>query len=231
MGYATELVTENRNNDCIQAFYNNLFPGVPCRLLLRHQGDRFLDKSKLHGEVDNIYIIGFVNEGWDRIIFENAFSAQLDAEGVKSRPSHSYSPGYAEVERETTFDKIRSSGCDSVLLTRVVDQRTKAIFTTKGRSSNYSAKKFNGKETDYSLFPYDSLRINSNSSGIRITPKSSPTGTSFIIVTVESLLYDQQTETLIWSTRMETSLDSNKQEMMQKLAEETVRNLKVDGLI
>ena len=148
------------------------------------------------GKVDNIYIIGFVNEGWDRIIFENAFSARLDAEGVKSRPSHSYSPGYAEVERETTFDKIRSSGCDSVLLTRVVDQRTKAIFTTKRRSSNYSAKKFNGKETDYSLFPYDSLRINSNSSGIRITPKSSPTGTSFIVVTVESLLYDQKTETV-----------------------------------
>ena len=183
------------------------------------------------GKVDNIYIIGFVNKGWDRIIFENALSARLGEEGVKSRPGYSYSPGYDEIERETILEKIRSSGCDSVLLTRVVDQRTKANFTTKSSSSLYSRKKFNSKETDYSLFPYDSLRINSYSSGVRAVPKLSPSGTSFVVLTVESFLYNQKTEKLIWSTRMETDLEGNKQEMMQKLAEETVRSLKADGFI
>ena len=183
------------------------------------------------GKVQKIYIIGFVNEYWDRIVYENAFSAQLDKEGVKSRASHSYSAGYDEVERETILEKIRSSGCDSVLLTRVVGQRTKANFTTKGRSGLYSQKAFNGKEIDFSRYPYDSLRIQSKSSGVRPVPKLSPTGTSFIVLTVESLLYDPKTEKLIWSTRMETPLKSNRQELMNKLAEETIETLKRDGFI
>jgi len=181
-------------------------------------------------EVGNIYIIGFVNEGWDRIFFENALSARLNEEGVKSRASYSYSSGYEEIERETILEKISSSGCDSVLLTRVAGQRTEAIFTTKGRSGRYSTKVFNSKETDYSLFPYDSLRINSYSSGVRPVPNSSK-ATSFVVLTVESLLYDQKTKELIWSTRMETDLEGNKQVMMQKLAEEIVGNLKAEGLI
>ena len=33
------------------------------------------------GKVKNIYIIGFVNEGWDRMLYENAFSAQTGRRG------------------------------------------------------------------------------------------------------------------------------------------------------
>ena len=192
--------------------------------------DSWSDQSHQE-ELRNIFIIGFVNESWDRMLYENTFSARLTEEKIDSTPSHLYALRYDEVERETILENIRSSGCDSVLLTRVVGQRTKANFTTKGRSGLYSQKDFNGKEIDFSRYPYDSLRIQSKSSGVRPVPKLSPTGTSFIVLTVESLLYDPKTEKLIWSTRIETPLKSNRQELMNKLAEETIETLKRDGFI
>ena len=193
--------------------------------------DSWSDQSH-QGGFKNIFIIGFVNESWDRMLYENTFAARLTEEKIDSTPSHLYALRYDEVERETILENIRSSGCDSVLLTRVVGQRTRAFFANKSRTAGvYSRKQFNSKETDYSLFPYDSLRINSYSSGVRPAPKLSPTGTSFIVLTVESLLYDPKTEELIWSTRMETPLESNRQELMNKLAEETIETLKRDGFI
>ena len=192
--------------------------------------DSWSDQSHA-GEVKNVFIIGFVNQGSDRMLYESIFSARLAEEGIDSQPSHSYALRYDEVERETILQKIRSSGCDAVLLTRVVDQRTRALFANKSRTALvYSQKPLNGKEIDYSLYPIDSLRINAKSSGIRVNPKAKE-GTSSVILKVESLLYDPKTEKLIWSSLMETNFASNKQKLMQKLAEETVKNLKADGLL
>lgn len=192
--------------------------------------DSWSDQSHA-GEVKNVFIIGFVNAGSDRMLYESIFSARLAEEGIDSKPSHSYALRYDEVERETILQKIRSSGCDAVLLTRVVDQRTKAFFADKNRTAAvYSQKPLNGKEIDYSLYPIDSVRRNAKSSGILVTPKSQQ-GTSYVVLTVESFLYDPKTEQLIWSSTMETNLARNKQKMMKKLTEETVKSLKADGLI
>lgn len=192
--------------------------------------DSWSDQSHT-GEVKNVFIIGFVNQGSDRMLYESIFSARLAEEGIGSKPSHTYALHYDEIERESILEKIRSSGCDAVLLTRVVDQRTKAFFANTDRTPLvYSQKPLNGKEIDYSLYPYDSLRINAKSSGIRVQPKTNQ-GASFIIVKVESLLYDPQTEQLIWSSTMEANLAGNKQKMMQELTEETVKNLKAKGFI
>lgn len=191
--------------------------------------DSWSDQSHL-GDVKNVFIIGFVNQGSDRMLYESIFSARLAAEGIDSKPSHVYALRYDEVERETILDKIRTSGCDAVLLTRVLGQRSKGIFTTKGRSGLYAPKVLNGKETDYSLYPYDSLRVDSNTYGFRNVPNLTPTGTSFVVLKVESLLYDPKTKKMIWSSRMETNLASNKEKMMQKLAEETIKTLKADGI-
>jgi hypothetical protein len=182
------------------------------------------------GKVKNIFIVGDVNDDWTRILFENALAEKLAEEGIDSRPSHSYSPRFDEIGLETIPEKISSSGCDSIFLARVVGQRTKASFTTKVLANNYSSKFSKGEETDYSLFPRDSLRISSESSGARVTSRP-PSSTSFVVQSFELLLYDRQTEKLIWSTLMEIDLGSNRQEMIQKIVEVAVRSLKTEGLI
>jgi len=166
------------------------------------------------------------------MLYENTFSARLAEEKIDSRPSHLYALRYDEVERETILEKIRSSGCDAVLLTRVVGQRTRAHFASTSRigTHSYSSRLSEGEQIDFSRFPLDSLRISNESSGVRITPVPQ-TGTSFVVLTVESLLYDPKTEKLIWSTLMETELKNNRQEIMQNLAEETLRSLRAEGLI
>ncbi len=119
------------------AFRHFLFISLLGFLLASCSSTRVVDSwsNQSHaGEFKNIFIIGFVNEGSDRMLYESIFSARLAEEGIDSRPSHSYALRYDEIERETILEKIRSSGCDAVLLTRVVGQRTKAHFTTKSRT-------------------------------------------------------------------------------------------------
>ena len=185
------------------------------------------------GEFKNIFIIGFVNAGSDRMLYENIFSVRLAEEGIDSSPSHAYALRFDEIEHETILQKISSSGCDAVILTRVVDQRTKAHFNSASQigTRNYYSNLAEGEQIDFSAFPrYDSMRIGSKTSGVK-TIQNPRAGRSFDILTVESLLYDTKTQKLIWSTRMETDIRSNSQETMQNLAEETVQSLKAEGFI
>ena len=217
------------------AFRHILFISLLTLISTSCTGTRVVESwsSQSHaGEFKNIFIIGFVNEGSDRMLYESIFSVRLAEEGIDSRTSHTYAIRFDEIEQETILEKISSCGCDAVLLTRVVGQRNKAHFdpTSGIGTRNYSPRLTEGEQVDFSRLPLDSLRIKNKTSGFRITPIP-PTGTSFDVLTVESLLYDTKTEELIWSTRMETDIQSNRQETMQNLAEEAVRSLKAEGLI
>ena len=55
--------------------------------------------------------------------------------------------------------------------------------------------------------------------------------TNLVVLTIESVLYDLQTEELIWSARMETGLESDLEGMMKKFVDQSVKELKKDGII
>jgi len=182
------------------------------------------------GKVKNIFIIGLVNDSWTRILFEQTLATKLAEEGIDSQVSYSYSPQFDEIGSETIPEKIGSSVCDSIFLTRVVGQRNKATFTTKVLANNYTSTLSKGEENDFSLFPRDSLRTSSEISGAKVTSRP-PRSTRFAVQIVKLLLYDRQTEKLIWSTLMELDLGSDRQKMIQKIVEVTIRSLKTEGLI
>ena len=57
------------------------------------------------------------------------------------------------------------------------------------------------------------------------------TTTEFVILTVESVLYDLKTEEMIWLAQLETVLEGNIEKMMQDYAEIVVEDLKEKKLI
>ena len=58
-----------------------------------------------------------------------------------------------------------------------------------------------------------------------------PSNVSAVILTVESVLYDLQTEELIWAARFETRFEGNMEGMVRKFVDEVVRDLRGQGLI
>jgi hypothetical protein len=58
-----------------------------------------------------------------------------------------------------------------------------------------------------------------------------PSKKDLVILTVESVLYDLQTEELIWSAQLETILQGNFENMVQTFVDEVTRDLKTKGLI
>ena len=88
------------------------------------------------GKIKNVYIIGIAKNDLNRMMFENNFIRRLTEEGVKSTPSYPDLPRGMEAEKDSIIRMMRANNSDSVLLTRVTGQETKATFTSGSRSSN-----------------------------------------------------------------------------------------------
>ncbi len=119
---------------------------------------------------------------------------------------------------------------DSVLLTRVIDQRTKATFTSGGRGYQYVPGPSFREAQVYERLPYYNNWSSYYSSGYQVVTQA-PTVTKLVVLNVESVLYDLKTEELIWSARMETDLETNLEDMMKKFVDEAVKDLKAKGFI
>jgi hypothetical protein len=58
-----------------------------------------------------------------------------------------------------------------------------------------------------------------------------PAKADSVVLMVESVLYDLQTEELIWSAQLEMRLQENFESMVQTFVAELTRDLKVKGLV
>ena len=85
-------------------------------------------------KISNLYIIGISKDETRRRIFEDTFSRQLASQGVKSFPSYRDLPNNQEQDREIIIQRMKEEGCDSVLITQLIDTRKETV-TSPGRVS------------------------------------------------------------------------------------------------
>jgi len=187
------------------------------------------------GKIENVYIIGIAKNDLNRMMFENNFKRRLTEEGVKSTQSYPDLPRGMEAEKDSIIRMMRANNSDSVLLTRVTGQETKATFTSGSRTTTqYSFGQgpgYSGSQANERLgLPYYINWHSYYSAGYRAVPAQRSV-TKLVVLYVESVLYDLQTEELIWSARMETGLESDLDGMMKKFVDQAVKELKVKGFI
>ena len=183
------------------------------------------------GKIKNVYIIAIAKNELNRMIFEDRFENRLISEGVKAIASFKDLPTNNEADKETIIKKMSANNCDSVLLTRVISQRTKSSIGSSRGYYVYSPGPYSGDgprirkvKTDYASnwsSYYQQGRMN-------YVP---PSKVSAVILTVESVLYDLQTEELIWSAQLETHFEGNMEGMVRKFVDEVTKDLKGKGLI
>ena len=176
------------------------------------------------GQVKNVYIIGIAKNETTRRIFEDAFSGHLGTSGVRTVSSYKDLPNSEEATREDIIKGMTDEGCDSVLLTKLVGQRQETV-TTPGRVSGYSSGPYYGNRGGYynNWGSYYGRRHE-----VIYEP---PTSTEFTILTVESVLYDLQTEKMIWSGQLETVVEQNIEKNIQDFVIEVSKDMADKGII
>lgn len=183
------------------------------------------------GQAKNVYIIGIAKNDHNQMVFENTLANQLGNEGVKVVSSYTDIPVNQKANRNMIIKRMTENDCDSVLLTRLIGQKTTSTVTSRRRGAyRYSPGPYYGGRGDYRRPKYYNNWGSYYSSSYGVV-RLQPTVTTFVTLTVESVLYDLHTEELIWSARLETDLEKNIEKMIQKYVNEVVKDLKVKGLI
>lgn len=175
-------------------------------------------------EVKNVYIIGIAKNETTRRIFEDAFNGQLGKNGVKAVASYKDLPNSEEATREDIIKGMKKEGCDAVLLTKLVGQRKETV-TTPGRVSGYSSGPYYGNRGGYynSWGSYYGRRTE-----VIYEP---PTSTEFTILTIESVMYDLQSEKMIWSGQLETVVEENIEKNVEDFVKEVTKDMASKGII
>jgi hypothetical protein len=186
------------------------------------------------GKIKNVYIIGIAKKDINRMIFENSFESRLASEGIKAIASYTdLLSTNQEVDREDIIQRMRNNNCDSVLLTRLVGQKTKGSLSGGRGTYNYTPMSSPVGPTSQRL-PKGQLSYYNNWGTYYNYGKVNyvqPSSLDNVILTVESVLYDLQTEELIWSAQLETRLEGNIENMMRIFVDEVAKDLKKKGLI
>jgi len=180
-------------------------------------------------KVKNVYIIGIAKNETTRRIFEDAFSGNLGTHGVRTVSSYKDLPNSEEVTREDIIKGMTDEGCDSVLLTKLVGQRQETV-TTPGRVSGYSSG-YGNRGGNYGNRGGRYSNWGSYYGGRHDVVYTPPTSTEFTILTVESVLYDLQTEKMIWSGQLETIVEQNIEKNIQDFVIEVSKDMADKGII
>ena len=182
-------------------------------------------------KVKIVYIIGISKDETRRRIFEDTFGRQLASQGIKTFSSYRDLPSNQDTDREAITQRMIEEGCDSVLITQLIDTRKETV-TSPGRVSGYSSGPYyGGRRGGYSgrggyynnWGSYYGRRTD-----ITYQP---PTSTEFVIATVESVMYDLKTEEMIWSGQLETVIEGNFEKMVQDFVDTVSKDLTAKGII
>lgn len=178
------------------------------------------------GQINKVYMIGSAKNAMNRRLFEDTFNQELVSLGVQALSSYRDFPDTVKVDKEAITGKMIEYGCDSVLVTKLIGKRTETV-TNPGRVSGYSSGPYYGRGGGGGYYgSWD--RYYSRSTEVVYTP---PTTTEFVIVTVESVLYDLKTEEMIWSAHSETTVEGDIGKMMQDYVKAVTKDLQDKGLV
>jgi hypothetical protein len=178
-----------------------------------------------------VYIIGISKDETRRRIFEDSFGRQLTSQGIKTFSSYRDLPSNQDTDREAITQRMIEEGCDSVLITQLIDTRKETV-TSPGRVSGYSSGPYYGGRRG----GYGGRGGYYNNWGSYYGRRTDivyepPTSTEFVIATVESVMYDLETEEMIWSGQLETVIEGNFEKMVQDFVNTVSKDLTEKGII
>jgi hypothetical protein len=173
--------------------------------------DVWKDKD-YQGKAQKIVVIMAARSPDMRNMFEDRFVGELDARGNNAFQSHTIIPMEQLRDKELVKSKIKSTGADTVLISRLVDTKTIESYMP---GQIYVVPSFYYGWGSY----YDILFV-----GYGYTD-------DIQVAYIETNLYDVKTEKLIWSTHSKTERTEGEQQLINTFINIIIKKLSSAGII
>ncbi len=164
-----------------------------------------------HGKIKKIVVVGAFRKPAARNLFEDEFARQLKAHGVEAIASYTLVPINELPEKDLLMAKIRETGADAALVTRMVDKKTVESYVPgEVYVVPHSYRRW-GPYFDYIYTPGYMVREE--------------------YAYAETNIYETNTQQLIWSAMSSTLLSGDKQDLIKSFVSTMVGKMAEDKLI
>ena len=173
--------------------------------------DVWKDKA-YQGKAQKIVVIMVARTEYLRNMFEGRFVAELRARGNNAIQSHKIVTFEQLPDKELVKSKIKSTGADTVLISRLVDSKT---------IETYVPGQIHGVPITHSYWGtyYEIVFVDYGYTG------------DIQVAYIETNLYDVKTEKLIWSAHSKTERTAGEQQLINTFIDIIVKKLSSDKII
>ena len=161
-----------------------------------------------------VMVIGVAKKPQMRRLFEDEFVSQLKAHGTEAIASYTVLPD-GQADKEAIAAKVKESGADSVLVTRLVDKKTVKVNVP---GTAYAPPPYYGSWPAYYGYGYNNMY-------------SPGYTTEYENAVIETNLYDTGDEKLVWSALSDTMLGDNTEDLIKSYIEVMVNALSYDKIL
>lgn len=154
------------------------------------------------GPLQKIMIVGVAQREGVRNIFEDSFVKQLERRGAAGVQSRTFAAHATEIDKETLAAKLTELGCDGVLVTRMIDQKSQSTYYPP---SGYAVpSSYYGGYYGY----YHGAYSMSYSPGYMVETTTA---------SLETTLYDVRSGALVWTGLTDTIVSDNVMDQADEL--------------
>lgn len=176
----------------------------------------WIDPAYSGGRFLKVMVVGVARREVLRRVFEDTFTERLSSRGVEGIASFAFAPGAEELDRDVLTAKVAELGCDGVLVTRLIDKRTRlSVYPPTGYAVPVA---YHGGYYAYYRGAY----------AVAYSPGYAVETTT---VSLETNLYDARTGQLTWSGLTETIVSDDPASQADELIRVLVDKLAASGLI
>jgi hypothetical protein len=176
----------------------------------------WMDQKKSGTSYNDILVIGIAQEQHNRRLFEEQFTAQLDAAGVESEVSYKILPEGTVISRETVAAAIEGRNIDAVIVTHMVSVEEETVYR-QNMDYRPTYGYYNGL---YNYYPHVNTYV-----------QQPGYYTTHDVVKLETNLYEVESEELVWSAQSRSFAPESAKEVIDDLVKLVIKDLKEKGLI
>jgi hypothetical protein len=163
-------------------------------------------------EYQNLLIIGIAESEQNRRAYESYFVEDLKTIGINAEASYRLIKSNQKIDRETITKAIDGLGIDGVIVTHLLAVDEETIYRpTMNYSPMYGGAYYGGL---YSYYPHVNTYV--TSPGYYTTHET---------YTIETNLYDVESEELVWSARTRTFAPESTDEVIVDLTKLLIKDM------
>jgi len=175
----------------------------------------WVDQEYQGAGINNVFVVGVSKDGGLRRIFEDEFVNLFKEKGVKATASYRVIPDEELRDDKKLDEKVKTSGSDSILMTRLIDIRKDTQYIPPNYVYAPPAHYYGGWQGYYN-------RAYMVSPGYTV---------EYETAVLETNVYDLNTDKLIWSARSDAPTDSRMGKYINEFAQSIINQLAEAKLI